>query len=86
MARADATPDGASIFKAKCAVCHGADGKRSNKPMKIRDLTSADVQKATDDELYARIADGKGTMPAFRKVLSDGEIKALVVHLRDLAR
>ena len=83
---ADATPDGAAIYKAKCAMCHGPDGKKVNKAMNIRDLTSAEVQKQTDDELHAVIANGKGKMPAYKGKLSEADIKALVVTMRDLAK
>ena len=83
---ADATPDGAAIYKAKCAMCHGADGKKVNKAMNVRDLTSAEVQKLTDQELHDVIANGKAKMPAYKGKLSDADIKALVVTIRDLAK
>jgi mono/diheme cytochrome c family protein len=83
---ADSTPDGAAIYKAKCAVCHGPDGKKVNKAMGTKDLTSAEVQKASDQELYDVTAKGKGKMPAFKAKLSDAEIKSLVVTIRDLAK
>jgi cytochrome c6 len=86
---ADATPDGAVIYKKSCAMCHGPDGKGRTavgKSMKVRDLTSPEVQKLSDDALYTVIADGKGKMPGYKSSLSDAQIKALVVTLRDLAR
>jgi mono/diheme cytochrome c family protein len=83
---ADATPDGASIYKAKCAICHGADGKKTSEALGVKDLTSEEVQKNADDELYAIIANGKGKMPAYKSKLTDADIKALVVHIRDLAK
>ena len=86
---ADATPDGAAIFKSKCAMCHGADGKGQTpmgKNLKLRDLTSADVQKQSDDELAAITGNGKGKMPAFKSKLTEGEIKAVVGAMRDLAK
>ena len=85
-ALADATPDGAAIYKGKCVICHGSDGKKTNKALGIKDLTSDEVQKNPDGQLYAIIADGKGKMPAYKSKLTDGEIKALVVHIRDLAK
>ena len=83
---ADATPDGAAIYKAKCAMCHGPDGKKVNKATGVRDLTGADVQKQTDQELYDIIANGKAKMPPYKAKLSDADIKALVVTIRDLAK
>lgn len=79
--------DGAAIFKGKCAMCHGADGKAQTsmgKSMKIRDFTSADVQKQTDAELTSITADGKGKMPAYKSKLSAEEIAAVVKFIRTL--
>ena len=81
--------DGAAIYKAKCASCHGADGKGQTpigKSMKLRDLGSKEVQKQTDKELYAWTADGKGKMPAYKAKLSEAEINALVTFMRGLAK
>ncbi|HEU4889582.1 MAG TPA: cytochrome c [Thermoanaerobaculia bacterium] len=77
--------DGAATYKAKCASCHGADGKGQSpmgKKMNLRDLGSPEVQKQTDKELYDWTADGKGKMPAYKDKLSADEIKALVAHMR----
>jgi mono/diheme cytochrome c family protein len=81
--------DGAAIFKAKCAACHGADGKGQTpmgKKLALRDLGSPDVQKQTDKQLYDWTAAGKGKMPAYKDKLTDVEIKALVAHMRTLAK
>jgi cytochrome c6 len=81
--------DGASQFKAKCSVCHGADGSGSTavgKSMKIRDLSSADVQKQTDAELTSIITGGKGSMPAYKDKLTGDQIKQLVAFIRGLAK
>jgi cytochrome c6 len=81
--------DGAATFKAKCASCHGADGKGQSamgKKMNLRDLGSAEVQKQTDQQLYDWTAAGKGKMPAYKDKLTTDEIKALVVHMRAFAK
>ena len=81
--------DGAAIYKAKCAMCHGPDGAGQTpmgKNMKLRDLRSADVQKQTDAELVKWIADGKGKMPAYKGKLSADEINALVAFIRTLKK
>ena len=85
-ALAGGAADGAAVFKAKCAMCHGADGKKVNKATNVRDLTSADVQKQTDQELYDIIANGKAKMPPYKAKLNDADTKALVVTIRDLAK
>ncbi len=86
---ADATPDGAAIYKAKCAMCHGADGKGQTtigKAQKLRDLASEDVQKLTDQQLGDMILNGKGKMPAYKGKLSTEEIKVLVGFIRTLKK
>jgi mono/diheme cytochrome c family protein len=82
---ADATPDGATIFKAKCAMCHGPDGSGQTpmgKSMKIRALGSPDVQKQSDAELINVVTNGKNKMLAYKGKLTPEEIKAVVGHIR----
>ncbi len=77
--------DGAAVYKAKCASCHGPDGKGETsigKSMKLKSLGSADVQKTSDADLTKVIADGKGKMPAYKAKLSADEIKAVVAYIR----
>ena len=80
--------DGAAVYKAKCASCHGADGGGNTpvgKSLKLRDLSLSEVQKLSDAELTKIIADGKGKMPGFAKKLSADQIKALVETIRAMA-
>src|ERR1700730_8174171 len=89
LAYADATPDAAAIYKAKCAMCHGPDGAGqtpTGKSMKVRDLRSADVQKMSNAELTKVIADGKGKMPAYKAKLSAEEMQMLVTLIRQLKK
>jgi mono/diheme cytochrome c family protein len=82
-------PDGASIYKSKCAMCHGPDGAGQTtmgKNLKLRDLRSAEVQKLTDAELTKMISDGKGKMPAYKGKLAAGDIDALVGFIRALKK
>ena len=47
--------DGASLYKAKCAMCHGADA--TGKPAaKIPSLVSDDAKKASDEDLTKSVA------------------------------
>lgn len=82
-----AAPDGAAIFKTKCAPCHGADGSGQTtmgKKLNIKDLRSDDVQKQTDIELTKVISGGKGKMPPYGKQLSTADIQALIAFIRTL--
>lgn len=82
---AQSTPE--SQYKAKCAVCHGPDGKGDTtmgKKLRVRDFHSAEVVKETDQELFDITKKGKGKMPSFDKKLTDDQIKDLVKYVRSL--
>jgi mono/diheme cytochrome c family protein len=81
--------DGAADFKAKCAACHGATGAGDTtmgKNLKLKDLGSAEVQKASDEELTTVIDKGKGKMPAYGAKLSKDQISDLVKYIRTLKK
>jgi mono/diheme cytochrome c family protein len=81
--------DGGETFKAKCVACHGPDGTGNTpagKALKIRDLTSADVQSQTDNQLYDIVAKGKGKMPPYEKTLGADKCKELVAYIRTLKK
>ena len=81
--------DAAGLYKAKCAACHGADGKGDTamgKKLGVRDFASPEVQKMSDDELTAVTADGKNKMPSYKKSLKAEQIKELVGYIRSLAK
>jgi mono/diheme cytochrome c family protein len=81
-AKADNTAE--ATYKAKCAMCHGPDGKgetATGKTMKAGDFASADVQKMTDADLTDAISKGKGKMPAYKTFTPD-QVKDLVGYVR----
>lgn len=75
---------GQAMFKAKCAGCHGADGK-GKEMLKTPDMGSADVQKMSDADLTGVITAGKGKMPAY-KTLTPDQVKDLVGFIRSLKK
>jgi cytochrome c6 len=84
-----AANDAATLYKAKCVVCHGADGSGNTaqgKALKVRDLRSAEAQKQTDAQLHTIIAKGKGKMPGYGKSLGADEVKQLVPYVRQLGK
>ena len=84
-----AQSDGATIYKKKCALCHGADGSGDTGPGKAlhaKDLRSEVIQKQTDAELAGVIAKGKGKMPAFAAKIKPDDVKKLVAYLRELSK
>jgi len=77
--------DAAATYKAKCAMCHGPDGKGGK--MGTRDFASPDVQKETDAQLTEIITKGKPPkMPSYEGKLKDTEIKDLVAYVRSLGK
>jgi mono/diheme cytochrome c family protein len=77
-----------ATYKAKCAMCHGADGKGetpTGKAMKVNDFASETVQKMSDADLTDVIAKGKGKMPAFKTLTAD-QVKDLVAYVRSFGK
>ena len=81
-----AADDAAALYKSKCQVCHGADGKGSpaGQKMGAKDFQSPEVQKQTDAELIKVTKDGKGKMPKYEGKLTDDQIKGLIKFIRSL--
>jgi cytochrome c oxidase cbb3-type subunit 3 len=81
-------PDGAAIFKAKCSMCHGQDGK-GFAAIKTPDFTDPKWQAGiTDQQIFDTIKNGskKNTMMvAFGSQLKDDEIHALVKQIRSFS-
>ena len=81
-----ADDDGGDLFKQKCSMCHGADGKGYS-ALKTPDFTDPKVQASlTDKEIVETIKNGKkGTaMPPFGDKLTKDQIQLLLKYLRSL--
>ena len=79
----------AATYKAKCAGCHGADGKGTTAPgkaLRAHDFGSAEVTKESDADLITTVTAGKNKMPAYGKSLKEAEIKDLVAYVRELGK
>jgi cytochrome c553 len=80
---------GADIYKTKCSACHGKNGAGDTmlgKNLKLRSLGSDDVQKQSDDELFAIISRGRKRMPPFDRKLSKDQIHDLVKFIRSMKK
>jgi mono/diheme cytochrome c family protein len=77
---------GADVYKAKCALCHGADGKGTavGKKLGAHDLTSADVQKQSDADLATVVTKGKNKMPPYDGKLTKEQTDLVLKHIRTL--
>lgn len=81
--------DAAADYKAKCASCHGAEGKGETafgKAMKVKDLASDEVQKQSDAELTSIITKGKKPMPGYEGKLTPEQIAGIVKYIRALKK
>jgi hypothetical protein len=85
------------LFNAKCASCHGKDGKaqtENGKKMNMRDMGSAELQKLSDDDMKKAINEGvkrekdgvKQEMDAFKDDLKPGDAEALVKMTREFKK
>jgi mono/diheme cytochrome c family protein len=97
---AQAAPDPKIVraWKAKCASCHGEDGKAQTDQgtkMGIRDVTQAAWQKAfTDDQIQQAILDGlkrtkdgkQQEMEPFRDKLRPDQVQGLLAYIRGLGK
>ena len=71
-----AAEDGAALYKAKCAACHGPDaaGKPALKAPALKGHDEAAVKKALDTPKHA----------AQKKALNDEQVKAIADYLTSL--
>jgi mono/diheme cytochrome c family protein len=72
---------GLSIYKSKCAACHGDDGAAG-----IAGATNLQTSQLTDEAIRQTIANGRGIMPSFRANISESEIKYVVAYVRNLKK
>jgi mono/diheme cytochrome c family protein len=76
--------DGAAVYKAKCASCHGADA--AGKPAaKIPSLTGDEAKKVSDADMAKQITEA-GKHPAPIKGLPADDVKAVVTYIRTLQK
>ena len=82
-----ALAQGADTYKAKCQMCHGADGAASTpagKAMAVPPVSA--FAKASEADLIAITKNGKGKMPAYGGKLTDPQIKDVVAYIRTLQK
>ena len=67
------------LYDVKCALCHGYDGAQQFAGAK--DLTRSQLPK---NEVVLRIAEGKGSMPPHKEILSEEQLDALADFVMNL--
>jgi mono/diheme cytochrome c family protein len=82
---------GAQVYAQRCALCHGAAGAGDGpaaaglNPKPRNHTEGAYMNTLTDDAILTVIREGKGAMPAWKAVLTEEEIQAVLKHVRSLA-
>ncbi len=87
-ADAKVVDQGQKIAQINCVTCHGAKGKGDGVAAaalspKPADWTSKKIQDESDGELFWKISNGRGSMPAW-KHLSENDRWALVRYIHSL--
>jgi mono/diheme cytochrome c family protein len=82
--------DARNVIATSCAACHGSSGRGDGVASaalqpKPADWTSTAVQNDTDGELFWRITNGRGAMPAWRQ-LPESERWQIVNYIRTLKK
>ena len=85
LAQAASATAGQATYKAKCQMCHGADGSGTLPKAKVNPLGGAKVQAKSDADLKKAITAGTGTMKPVAG-LSDSDDSNVVAFLRTLKK
>ena len=78
--------DGATIYKAKCAMCHGPTGTPSAgmaKSMGIKPVSDPSMSALTVAQVSAAVKNGKGKMKPIA-ALTDPQVAAVAAYFRTL--
>jgi mono/diheme cytochrome c family protein len=89
VAPAFAQAPGADTYKAKCAMCHGADGLAATpmaKSMKVLSFKDPTMVSAPDAQFIASTKNGKNKMPAYAGKLTDPQITDVIAFIRTLQK
>lgn len=80
---------GKKVYAAKCASCHGADGKGNAKMAGMLKVNIPDLSGSagkSNAELLKLLAEGKKPMPAFGKSLSKDEMESVLSYAKALVK
>lgn len=87
---AGGSTDGARVYAAACASCHGAGGQpppQMRDQLGVRDLTGAEFRARRTKELVLhqiRRGSANGKMPAFTGALTEPQIEAVAAYVLTL--
>ncbi len=71
---------GVEFFEARCAACHGLDGKAG-----LSGASDLSVSTLTDDEIRKVIMEGRNAMQPFKLLIdSDESLEKTIAHVKSL--
>ncbi len=87
--KAQSSKRGAKIFKTRCMICHGTQGKGDGiggkaLTIKPQNLTLKMVQSQTDGEIFWKITNGRNDMIKWGPILSEEQRWDVVNYVRTL--
>jgi len=74
---------GQSVYKQRCAMCHGSNGKGSMAGTPNFKRREGLLQ--SDQSLLKRIKAGKNACPAYQGILTDQKIYDVIAYIRTLS-
>jgi mono/diheme cytochrome c family protein len=74
----------ATLYRQNCAICHGieGEGKTLETGIVVPSLRQGEFKAVSEDQIYNQIANGGNGMLAFRRQLTDREIRLLATMVR----
>lgn len=84
--------EGQKLYDIYCLPCHGPDGTTNNTPVADKfdprpaNILDDAVMALTEGEIFQRILDGSGVMPAYKRDLSDVEAWQVTAYVLKLQK
>lgn len=78
---------GKKLFEIYCTPCHGSDGTTTGMPVADKmdprpaDITGEAVISLTEGEIFQRIVEGFGIMPAYKRDMTDEEAWGVTAYI-----
>jgi len=77
--------DGAAVYKAKCAMCHGESGMAKKMAEPSRNFNDPKFQEAVSkDEIVKILTEGKGKKKSMKDKLTPEQITAAAEYVKTL--
>jgi len=75
---------GIQLYNQNCMLCHGIPGKDNYQRLipPPGDPATDKIQHNLDGELFFKISEGRGPMPAFRNTLASKDIWSIIAYVR----